>query len=157
MQKGNNRYIKNTSVGEGTRIFFPTNIYDSVIGEKCMIGAFVEIGGAKICNNCKIHPFSLICQYVTIEDNVFIAQGVMFTNSRYPQIPSQWQKEIDAGNMSIIVEKGASIGANATILPGVTIGEKAMVGAGSVVTKDIPPNVIAYGNPCQVVRERIYD
>ena len=154
MQKVNNRYIKNTSVGEGTRIFFPTNIYDSVIGEKCTIAAFVEIGAAKIGNNCRIHPFSLICKYVTIEDDVFIAQGVIFTNSRCPQIPSQWQKEIDNSNVTTVVKKGASIGANATILSGVTIGEKAMVGAGSVVTKDIPPNVIAYGNPCEVARKR---
>ncbi|MBC8521046.1 MAG: N-acetyltransferase [Methanomicrobia archaeon] len=154
MQKVNNNSIRNTSVGEGTRIFFPTNIYDSLIGSNCLIGTFVQIENAKIGNNCKIHSFSYICKFVTIEDDVFIAHGVMFTNSRYPQIPSQWQKEIDGSNVATVVKKGASIGANATILPGVTIGDKAMVGAGSVVTKDISPNVIAYGNPCHEVRGR---
>jgi len=148
------KYIRNVKIGTGTRVYLPVNLYDSVIGSNCIIGSFVLIEGAKIGNNCKIHSFSYICKYVTIEDDVFIAQGVKFTNSRYPQIPSQWQKEIEAGNISTVVKRGASIGANATILPGITIGERALIGAGSVVTKDIPPNVIAYGNPCRVVRRR---
>ena len=150
MEKGNNKFVKNSKIGDGTRIYFPTNIYDSVIGKNCIIATFVEIGGAKIGDNCKIHPFSFICKYVTIEDDVFIAQGVVFTNSKYPQIPSQWQWEIDNSNVATVVKKGVSIGANSTILPGVTIGENAMIGAGSVVTTDIPANVIAYGNPCEV-------
>ena len=150
MKKGNNKFVKNSKIGDGTRIYFPTNIYDSVIGTNCIIATFVEIGGAKIGDNCKIHPFSFICKYVTIEDDVFIAQGVMFTNDKHPAIPSQWHDEIRAGNVSTVVKKSASIGANATVLPGITIGENAMIGAGSVVTKDIPANAIAYGNPCEV-------
>lgn len=146
--------IKNSKVGNGTKIYFPTNIYDSLIGENCLIGAFVEIGGAEIGNNCKVHPFSYICKYVTIEDYVFIAQGVMFTNAKYPQVPSQWHDEIEAGNVATVVKKGASIGANSTILPGVTIGENTTIGAGSVVTKSIPANVVASGNPCEVKREK---
>lgn len=146
--------VRNSKIGKGTRIYPPTNIYDAEIGKNCIIGAFVEIGGAVIGDNCKIHPFSFLCKYVTIEDNVFIAQGVIFTNSKYPQIPSQWQKEIDNNNVSTVVQKGASIGANATILSGINIGEHAMIGAGSVVTKDIPANAIAFGNPCEVKGEK---
>ena len=146
--------ITNSKIGKGTQIYPPTNIYDAVIGKNCIIGAFVEIGGAVIWDNCKIHPFSFLCKYVTIEDNVFIAQGVIFTNSKYPQIPSQWHDEIKAGNIATVVKKGASIGANATILSGINIGEHAVIGAGSVVTNDIPANVIAYGNPCEVIREK---
>ena len=146
--------VRNSKIGKDTQIYPPTNIYDAGIGKNCIIGAFVEIGGAEIGNNCKIHSFSFICKYVTIEDDVFIAQGVIFTNSKYPQIPSQWQKEIDNSNVVTVVKKGALIGANSTILPGVTIGEHAMIGVGSVVTKDIPANVIAYGNPCEVIRKK---
>jgi len=146
--------IRNSKIGKGTQIHPPVNIYDATIGMDCIIGAFVEISGGKIGNNCKIHPFSYICKYVTIKDDVFIAQGVIFTNSKYPQIPSQWQKEIDNSNVSTVVQKCASIGANATILPGITIGEHAMIGVGSVVTEDIPANVIAFGNPCEVKREK---
>lgn len=146
--------VKNSQIGDGTKIYFPINIYDSVIGENCLIGAFVEIGGASIGDNCKIHPFSFVCKYVKIEDNVFIAQGVLFTNAKYPVIPSQWRDEIRAGNVSTLVKKGASIGANSTILPGVTIGENTTIGAGSVVTKSIPANVVAFGNPCEVKREK---
>lgn len=146
--------VRNSKIGKGTQIYQPTNIYDARIGKNCLIGAFVEIGGAKIGDNCKIHSFSYICKYVTIKDAVFIAQGVMFTNSKYPQIPSQWQKEIDNSNVATVVQKWASIGANSTILPGVTIGENTMIGVGSVVTKDIPANVIAYGNPCEVIRKK---
>lgn len=150
----NTEYVRNTKIGEGTRVYFPVKLYDSIIGENCIIGAFTLIENVTVGNNCKIHSFAYLCKYVTIEDDVFIGQGVQFTNSAYPQIPSQWHKEIEAGGVRIIVKKGVSIGANATILPSVIIGEKAIIGAGSVVTKDIPPNVIAYGNPCEVKRER---
>lgn len=146
--------VRNSKIGKGTQIYPPTNIYDAQIGKNCIIGAFVEIGGAVIMDNCKIHPFSFIPKYVTIEDDVFIAQGVVFTNSKYPQIPSQWHEEIEAGDIATVVKKGATICANTTILPGVTIGEHAMVGAGSVVTKSISAEVIAFGNPCEVKREK---
>lgn len=154
MSKKNSRFIKNSQIGEGTRVYFPVNIYDAFIGKNCLIGAFVEIGGASICNNCKIHPFSFICKYVKIEDYVFISQGVMFTNSKYPAIPSQWHDEVERGTVSTFVRKGVSIGANSTIIPGVTIGENTVIGAGSVVTKSIPANVVAFGNPCEVKRKK---
>lgn len=140
-------------LGFGTVIYNPCNIYNSTIGNNCVISPFVQIEGAKIGNDCKIHTMVSICGFVTIEDDVFIAQGVMFTNSRYPQIPSRWKEEKEASNIATIVKRGATIGANATILP-VTIGEYAIIGAGSVVTRDIPPNTVAYGNPCVVKGER---
>lgn len=146
--------VRNSKIGKDTQIYQPTNIYDARIGKNCLIGAFVEIGGAKIGDYCKIHPFSFICKYVTIESNVFIAQGVIFTNAKHPRIPSQWHNEIRAGNVSTVVKNSASIGANSTILPGVTIGEYAMIGIGSVVTKSIPAKAIAFGNPCEVKKEK---
>lgn len=146
--------IHDNLIGKNTKIYYPCNVFNSEIGESCVISPFVQIEGAKVGNNCKIHTMVSICKFVTIEDNVFIAQGVMFTNSRYPQIPSRWKEEIDSSNVATLVKYGVSIGANATILSGVTIGKYATIGAGAVVTKDIEPNVIAYGNPCEVKREK---
>ena len=132
------------------------NLYGCRIGDNTKIGAFVEIQkNASIGNNCKISSHTFICEGVTVEDNVFVGHGVVFINDSYPrataadgalQIESDWKVE------PTVVRKGASIGSGATILSKVTIGENAIVGAGSVVTKDVPPNTIVAGNPARVLR-----
>jgi acetyltransferase-like isoleucine patch superfamily enzyme len=140
--------IRNCKIGENTKIWNFVNLYDCEIGDNCMIGCFVEItGGVKIGNNCSVQSHTFICNGVTVEDDVFIGHGVVFVNDVYPPQPdkSKWKKTL--------IKKGASIGSNATILP-VIIGENSMVGAGAVVTKDVPPNVIVVGNPARVIRKK---
>ena len=132
------------------------NLYGCRIGDNTKIGAFVEIQkNASIGNNCKISSHTFICEGVTVEDNVFVGHGVVFINDSYPrataadgalQIESDWKVE------PTVVRKGASIGSGATVLSKVTIGENAIVGAGSVVTKDVPSNTIVAGNPARVLR-----
>ena len=136
-------------IGKGTKIWHPelSNIHESFqCGENCKIHSHVWIGeGVKIGSNVKIQAFSFIPTGVELEDNVFIGPGVKFTNDKYP--PSgQWTKTL--------VKKGASIGANATILPGIVIGENARIGAGSVVTKNVPPGVVVCGNPAAIHNKR---
>ena len=120
------------------------------------IGAFVEIQkNAKVGKRCKISSHTFICEGVTIEDNVFIGHGVMFINDIYPRATAaggELQTEQDWKVEPTLVKRGASIGSGATILAKVTIGENAIVGAGSVVTKDVPPNAIVAGNPARVLR-----
>jgi len=133
------------------------NLYGCEIGDQTKVGAFVEIQkNAKIGKNCKISSHSFICEGVTIEDNVFIGHGVVFINDSYPRATTadgQLQTEADWRVEKTLVKKGASIGSGCTILANVTIGENALVGAGSVVTKDIPPNTIVAGNPAKVLRK----
>jgi acetyltransferase-like isoleucine patch superfamily enzyme len=133
------------------------NLYGCSIGDGTRIGPFVEIQkNAFISKNCKIQSHTFICEGVTIEDNVFIGHGVMFINDRYPRSTSEdggLQTEVDWVVIPTKVKKNASIGSNATILCGVTIGENSIVGAGSVVTKDVLDNVIVAGNPAKVVRK----
>ncbi len=133
------------------------NLYGCEIGDHTKIGAFVEIQkNATIGNNCKISSHSFICEGVTIEDNVFIGHGVMFINDSYPRATTsdgQLQTEADWKVEKTLVKKGASIGSGCTILANVTIGENALVGAGSVVTKDVPPNTIVVGTPAKVLRK----
>lgn len=133
------------------------NLYGCRIGANSKIGPFVEIQkGSAVGMNCKIQSHSFICEGVMIEDDVFIGHGVMFINDRYPRAvsaPGTLQTEADWQVVPTTIKKGASIGSNATILCGVTVGEGAIVGAGSVVTKDVPPDTIVAGNPAKVVRK----
>jgi acetyltransferase-like isoleucine patch superfamily enzyme len=132
------------------------NLYGCEIGDESKIGAFVEIQkNAIVGKRCKISSHTFICEGVTIEDNVFIGHGVMFINDSYPRATAadgNLQTEADWKVERTVVKKGASVGSGATILCSTTIGENAIVGAGSVVTKDVPPNSIVAGNPARVLR-----
>jgi acetyltransferase-like isoleucine patch superfamily enzyme len=143
-------------LGENVRLSKFINLYGCEIGDETKIGAFVEIQkNAKIGRRCKISSHTFICEGVTIEDNVFIGHGVMFTNDTYPRATSlegKLQTEADWKVEKTVVRRGASIGTGATILPNTSIGENAVVGAGSVVTRDVPANAIAAGNPAKVLR-----
>ena len=143
-------------LGENVRIQDFVNLYGCEIGDNTKIGPFVEIQkGAKIGNNCKIQSHTFICEGVTIEDHAFIGHNVTFINDLYPRSTTDGgslQTEEDWAVVPTIIKRGASIGSSATLLCGVTVGEKAIVGAGSVVTKDVPPNSIVAGNPARVIR-----
>ncbi len=132
------------------------NLYGCRIGDDTKIGPFVEIQkNATVGRNCKISSHSFICEGVTIEDNVFIGHGVMFINDRFPRSTSpagKLQTEADWEVIPTRVCQGASVGSNATILCGITIGEEAIIGAGSVVVDNIPAGVIAVGNPARVIK-----
>ena len=132
------------------------NLYGCEIGDETKIGAFVEIQkGALIGRRCKISSHTFICEGVTIEDHVFIGHNVAFVNDSFPRATTA-SGELQTGDdwkvETTLVKKGASIGSGATILSNVTIGERAIVGAGSVVTRDVPPDVIVVGNPARVLR-----
>lgn len=143
-------------LGAGVKLSRFINLYGCEIGDETKIGAFVEIQkNARVGRRCKISSHSFICEGVTIEDNVFIGHGVMFINDAYPRATTgsgEMQTEKDWKVESTIVRAGASIGSGATILSKVTIGENAIVGAGSVVTRDVPPNTIVAGNPARILR-----
>ena len=144
-------------LGEDVKVYAFVNMYGCTIGAGTKIGTFVEIQkGATIGANCKISSHSFVCEGVTIEDNVFIGHGVMFINDMYPRSTNgdgSLQTEDDWTCVDTLIKEGASIGTNATILGGITIGEGAIVGAGSVVTKDVPAGCIVAGNPARVIRE----
>jgi UDP-2-acetamido-3-amino-2,3-dideoxy-glucuronate N-acetyltransferase len=141
--------IKDVKIGSGTVIHDQVNLYKCSIGKNCKIDAFVYIEeGVTIGNNCKIRPFVFIPTGVMIEDDVFIGPSVSFTNDKYPKASGEWRL------LRTRIKKGASIGANSTILPGVTIGKEALIGAGSVVTNDLPPKAIAAGNPARILGYR---
>lgn len=147
------RIASDVKLGRDVKIYAFVNLYGCAIGDESKIGTFVEIQkGVTVGQRCKISSHTFICEGVTIEDNVFIGHGVMFINDKYPRAATpqgELQTEADWKVIPTIVKKGASIGSNATILCGVTIGEGAIVGAGSVVTKDIPPFTIVAGNPAK--------
>jgi acetyltransferase-like isoleucine patch superfamily enzyme len=132
------------------------NLYGCEIGDKTKIGAFVEIQkNAIVGKRCKISSHTFICEGVVIEDNVFIGHGVTFINDSYPRattIEGDLQTEANWKVERTVVKKGASIGSGTTILSNISVGENAIVGAGSVVTKDVPPNAIVAGNPAKVLR-----
>jgi acetyltransferase-like isoleucine patch superfamily enzyme len=143
-------------LGEGVRFSRFINLYGCVIGDRTKIGAFVEIQkNATIGKNCKISSHTFICEGVTLEDNVFVGHGVIFTNDSYPRATTpegELQTEKDWRVEPTLVKRGASIGSGSTILPNLTIGENALVGAGSVVTQDVPANAIVAGNPAKLIR-----
>ena len=141
--------IENAEIGENTVIRDYVNIFGCKIGKNCKIAAFVEIQkGVTIGNSCAIEAFSFIPSGVTIEDEVFVGPHVCFTNDRKPRAINPGWKTIPT-----VVKKGASIGAGSIILCGVTIGEKAMVAAGSVVTRDVPEKTLVAGNPAKSVKK----
>jgi UDP-2-acetamido-3-amino-2,3-dideoxy-glucuronate N-acetyltransferase len=143
-------------LGKDVRIFGFTNLYGCEIGDETKIGTFVEIQkGAKIGKRCKISSHTFICEGVTLEDEVFVGHGVTFTNDLYPRstdCSGKLQTEADWQCLSTLVKRGASIGSGATLLCGITIGEQAIIGAGSVVTKDVPAGAIVAGNPARLKR-----
>lgn len=149
--------ITDCTIGENTTIYSFVNLYGCAIGNNCRIGTFVEIQkGVQIGNLVKIQSHSFLCEGVTIENEVFIGHHVVFINDRYPKATNkkqQLQTDTDWELQRTIVKIGASIGSNATILGGITIGEYSIVGAGSVVTKSVAPYTIVAGNPARVIRK----
>ncbi|MEP6664137.1 MAG: acyltransferase [Verrucomicrobiota bacterium] len=146
----------NVKLGRDVRIFGFTNLYGCEIGDESKIGTFVEIQkGSSIGKRCKVSSHTFICEGVTIEDEVFVGHNVTFTNDLYPRATAtngQLQTEADWKCVGTLVKRGASIGSGATLLCGITIGENAIIGAGSVVTKDVPADSIVAGNPARVLR-----
>ena len=149
--------INNVKLGENVKIFDFVNLYGCSIDDNSKVGTFVEIQkNASIGKNCKISSHTFICEGVHIDDNVFIGHNVTFTNDKYPRatnIDGSLQNEKDWKVIETYVKKGASIGSSSTIICGVTIGENAIVGAGSVVTKDVPPNVTVAGIPARIMKK----
>ena len=150
------RIAPDVKLGHNVKIYAFVNLYGCEIGDESKIGTFVEIQkGAFIGKRVKVSSHSFICEGVTIEDEVFIGHGVMFINDKYPHATTdegQLQTEADWICTPTFIKRGASIGSNATILCGVTVGEYASVGAGSVVTHDVLPGAIVAGNPARVIR-----
>ena len=150
------RITPDVKLGENVKIFSFVNLYGCEIGDNTKIGTFVEVQkNASIGRNCKISSHTFVCEGVQIEDDVFVGHNVTFINDLYPQSMTdegKMQTEADWKVVPTFVKKGASIGSSATILAGVIIGEYAMVGAGSVVTKDVPAHTIVAGNPAKVIR-----
>ena len=153
----NRKVASSVILGENVSLQDFINLYGCRIGDNTKIGPFVEIQkNVTVGRNCKIQSHSFLCEGVSIEDEVFVGHGVMFINDRYPRSATAsgaLQTEADWQVVPTAIKKGASIGSNATILCGVTVGEGAIVGAGSVVTKDVPAGVVVSGNPAKVIRK----
>ena len=153
----NQQITPDVKLGTGVRIFGFVNLYGCEIGDDSKIGTFVEIQkGARIGRRCKVSSHTFICEGVTIEDEVFIGHGVMFTNDLFPRATNadgSLQTATDWKCLPTVVKKGAAIGSGATLLCGITVGERAVVGAGAVVTKDVPPGMVVAGNPARVLRK----
>lgn len=145
-------------LGRDVIIYNFVNLYGCEIGDGTRIGSYVEIQKAvRVGRNCKISSHTFICEGVTIEDEVFIGHGVIFINDKYPRATSAGgalQTEADWKVIPTVVKRGASVGSGATILCGVTIGERAIIGAGAVVTGNVEANTIVAGNPAQALREK---
>ncbi|MBP1657713.1 MAG: Acetyltransferase [Bacteroidetes bacterium] len=144
-------------LGKDVKVYDFVNLYGCTIGDRTKIGTFVEIQkGAKIGADCKVSSHTFICEGVTIEDGVFVGHNVSFINDKYPRSTNPngaMQTEADWAVVPTLVKKGASIGTTTTVLCGVTIGENAIIGAGSVITKDVPPNTVVAGVPARVIRK----
>jgi len=153
----NQRIASDVKLGKNVKIFAFTNLYGCEVGDETKIGTFVEVQkNARIGKRCKISSHTFICEGVTIEDEVFLGHNVTFINDLYPRATAaggQLQTEADWECRPTLVKRGASIGSSATLLCGITIGENAIVGAGSVVTKDVPANSVVAGNPARVLRK----
>lgn len=151
------RIAPDVQLGKDVKIYAFVNLYGCSIGDESKIGTFVEIQkGVKIGKRVKVSSHSFICEGVTVEDEVFIGHGVMFINDRYPRSTTEdgaLQTDEDWQCTPTLIKKRASIGSNATILCGVTVGENAIVGAGAVVTRNVPPNTIVAGVPAKIVRK----
>jgi acetyltransferase-like isoleucine patch superfamily enzyme len=157
MQMDTKKIAPTVKLGKNVSLGHFINLYGCTIGDETKIGPFVEIQkNAFIGKNCKIQSHSFICEGVTIEDEVFVGHGVMFINDKYPRSTTESggiQTEADWKVVTTVVKRRASIGSNATVLCGVTVGEEAIVGAGSVVTEDVPARTIVAGNPAKVIRK----
>lgn len=155
MEKKN---INNVKLGKDVKIFDFVNLYGCSIDDYSKVGTFVEIQkNATVGKNCKISSHTFICEGVHIEDNVFVGHNVTFINDKYPRstnIDGSMQTESDWKVVETFIKKGASIGSSSTILCGITVGENAIVGAGSVVTKDVPPNTIVAGVPAKPLKKK---
>ena len=153
----NLRVAPDVKLGRDVKLFGFVNLYGCEIGDDTKIGTFVEIQkGARIGERCKISSHTFICEGVTVESEVFIGHGVTFINDKSPRATAgdgNLQTEDDWDCQETIVKKGASIGSGATLLGGITVGEKALIGAGSVVTRDVPPGSVVAGNPARVLKE----
>jgi UDP-2-acetamido-3-amino-2,3-dideoxy-glucuronate N-acetyltransferase len=149
------RVSSDVVLGKGVKLFGFCNLYGCEIGDETKVGTFVEIQkGVKVGARCKISSHSFICEGVTIEDGVFIGHGVIFVNDRQPKAVNpdgSLQSDIDWVCLRTLVKRGASIGSGSTLLGGITIGENALVGAGSVVTRDVPADSTVVGNPAKVI------
>jgi len=148
---------EDVKLGKGVKLSKFINLYGCEVGDDTKIGAFVEIQkNASVGKRCKISSHTFICEGVTIEDNVFIGHGVTFTNDTYPRATTpdgSLQTEEDWHVERTLIKQGASIGSGATILPNITVGEQAIVGAGSVVTKNVAAHSIVAGNPARLIRK----
>ena len=155
-QQANQLIAPDVKLGRDVRIYAFTNLYGCEIGDEVKIGTFVEIQkGARVGNRCKISSHTFICEGVVLEDEVFVGHNVTFINDLYPRATNeagQLQTESDWKCIPTVVKRGASIGSGATLLCGITVGERAVVGAGSLVTKDVPAYAIVAGNPARVIR-----
>jgi UDP-2-acetamido-3-amino-2,3-dideoxy-glucuronate N-acetyltransferase len=138
--------VIDAKIGDGTIIHDQVNLFKCTIGKNCKIDAFVYIEEeVEIGDNCKIRPFVFIPTGITIENDVFIGPNVTFSNDKYPKVEGDWVQ------LKTVVRSGASLGANSVLLPGIEIGKKALVGAGSVVVKNVPDYAIVVGNPAKVI------